>query len=189
MLLEELVNTFYGVKTTLQKEHLLRDFIGTTVEIRSTIANIEQDCIKLESILSGADYRVRESGVSIHFDSRRFSAELLSYSYGDDVVMTTTLQSADLSALEPSFVFELRSIRKTGTTYSSRKSAESRKGRTGMAVAIGAYWLVLGSGVGIATCYVLEWVFRVPLAVTVPPALVLAGLISVGVGTMAARSD
>lgn len=189
MQLEELVATFYNVKTILQKEHLLKDYLGATVEIRSTIFNIEQGRIELEFVLSDADDRVRESGVEVHFDSRRFGAELLSYTYGDDVVLTTTLRSADLSDLEPSFVFDLRSVSKTGTTFESRRLAESRKGRTAKAVGIAAFWLVFASGLALAACYILKWLFAIPLATTLLPALVLASLLSIGVGTLAARED
>lgn len=88
----DLINTFSS-GTVLQKTRRLKELLGVDVEIQSTIGDIEDNSIRLDFVLSDVSTDVDEWDIDVRFDRDRFAEQLLSYSYGDDVVLTATLKS------------------------------------------------------------------------------------------------
>jgi len=124
--------------TVLQKTRRLEAWRGRDVEIASTIGNIEADNIWLDFVLSDLGYDLSDWSIEVHFDSHRFAEQLLSYSYGDDVVLTATVMSADFDSFT-FLTFELQSIHKTGTTFNSRHEARRKAEATKCFVATVCY--------------------------------------------------
>lgn len=115
--------------TTIQKEERLKSLIGLDVDIVGTVWNVDRGEIRLAGLHTSCSL--------IGFDDKRFSAELLSYSRGDDVKVTAKLKAAVFSpALR--FTFDLVSISKVGTTFQSRQEAE-KKAKSGCFIATACY--------------------------------------------------
>lgn len=143
MRLEELAKELrYG--TTIQKEERAKGLLGTEVEITSTISDVAKNSIRLNFILSDANYDIRASSVTVDFDEKEFGRQLLSYSHGEDVKLIGRLKKVTFGfkgeILSPYLAFDLISISKIGTTYKSRKEAkETEAAKQGCFIATVCY--------------------------------------------------
>ena len=137
MKLSELTAELAG-KTTLQQDQILKRCVGREVEMRSMICDVDADSINLDFISGDTAADKRDWDIQLFFEPERFGKELLSYGYGDDVVVVATLRSSELDYLQI-LAFDLQRIRKTGTTLDSRDQAEAKAEASRCFIATAAY--------------------------------------------------
>lgn len=128
MKLKELLTRIQG--TQIQQEALIKNYIGSNIEIHTGIVGIDDTHIAVGWSLSdhqtfGDDYIIEDGDLSIHihYEKAKFETQLLSYSRRDEVMITAKLCQAHFYGYREGYEFELVSIRKI-STYVEREKAE-----------------------------------------------------------------
>jgi hypothetical protein len=128
MKLRELLIIIQG--TQIQKEALVKNYIGSNIEIHTDIRTIDNSRIGV----SWDNFGIEEGGIStgasfnIQYEKAKFGNQLLSYSCHDRVMIIAKLDQADFSSGSSGYYqFELVSIRKL-STHVERSKANQAKG-------------------------------------------------------------
>ena len=111
---------FGNSKTTIQRELLLRNFTGKTIDITCFIGDIKNDSIEIGDLLWGNSYTSHSFQLKLFYEKEKFNNQLLAFTYGDEDKINAKLKSVDLrNSSLPHYEFDLVSIAKTGATYQS----------------------------------------------------------------------
>lgn len=136
MKLKEILTIAQG--TAIQKEALIKNYIGSNIEIDTIITNIESNKIYTWGYIHRYGHIQYENEdvnridtdnlvIDITYENEKFVTELLSYSSGDRVMIIAKLSEANFSGYYSHYKFELVSIRKISTLAEMAQAQETQK--------------------------------------------------------------
>jgi hypothetical protein len=127
MKLKELLTIIQG--TQIQKEVLVKKYTGSNIEIHTDVHNITNVEVRVSwfHFTSDEDGYIDDDniGVSIQHEEAKFGTQLISYSYGDRVIIVAKLLQVYLTERKDIYEFELISIRKISSIIERKKAEEA----------------------------------------------------------------
>jgi hypothetical protein len=138
------LQTAFQQKTTIQKDELLAKLIGEEINIQGSISDIGPDEIKLHTIYyefyhDSKDFNYLQY-IKLKYDKEKFARTLLTYQNGEDVkIVAILLGKENGQSSMDTFVLELYSIIKTGSTSKSRHDAHMKNKESSCFIATACY--------------------------------------------------